>query len=305
VEYFNKKGLDLFGAAPLDQTTGLGGSSLTKNVASMKGHGVELNINSLNIDRAFKWNTQWLFTYYRDRITDYYISTTAGSNFISNGNVITPLVGKPVYSVLSYPWAGLDPLTGNPQGIINGQISSDYSALTGSQFGIGNLVYSGPALPPFYGSVINSFSFKNLSLSVSVLFKLGDYFRKQSINYSQLFTYGIGNSDFANRWQKPGDEKYTNVPSMIYPASSLRDQFYTQSEILAANAGLLRLKFINLAYDFSQTFLKKLRIQSFRLYAAADNLGILWKANPWGIDPDYPVGLPPLKTFTLGCKLDF
>lgn len=271
----------------------------------MKGNGVELNISSFNIDRDFKWNTQLLFTYYKDRITDYYITTIAGSNFISNGNVITPLVGKPVYSVLSYPWAGLDPLTGNPQGIINGQISSDYSALTGSQFGIANLVYSGPALPPFYGSVINSFSWKNFSLSVSVLYKLGDYFRKQSTNYGQLFTYGIGNSDFANRWQKPGDEKFTNVPSMIYPASSLRDQFYTQSEILAANAGLLRLKFINLAYDFSQTFLKKLKIQSFRLYAVADNLGLLWRANSWGIDPDYPAGIPPLKTFTLGCKLDF
>jgi TonB-linked SusC/RagA family outer membrane protein len=305
VEYFNKKALDLFGAAPLDQTTGLGGSSLTKNVASMKGHGVELNITSKNFDGIFKWNTQLLFTYYKDRITDYYITTTSGSNYISDGNVITPLVGRPVYSVLSYPWAGLDPSTGNPQGYVNGQASSDYNAITGNQFLIGNLVYSGPALPPFYGSVINTFSWKNLSLSFSLLYKFGDYFRKQSVNYTQLFTYGIGNSDFADRWQKPGDEKITNVPSMIYPASGLRDGFYTQSEILAGKAGLLRLKFINLSYEFSQSFLKKIKIQAFRLYAVANNLGLLWRANPWDIDPDYPGGLPPLKTFTLGCKLDF
>ncbi|HVT85204.1 MAG TPA: SusC/RagA family TonB-linked outer membrane protein [Chitinophagaceae bacterium] len=305
LEYFNKKALDLFGAVPLDQTTGIGSSSLTKNVASMQGHGMELNITSKNIDRVFKWNTQVVFTYYKDRITDYYITTTSGSNYISDGNVITPLVGKPVYSVLSYPWAGLDPLTGNPQGYVNGQVSSDYNALTGSQFLIGNLVYNGPALPPFYGSVINDFSWKNVSLSFSLLYKFGNYFRKQSVNYSQLFTYGVGNADFADRWQKTGDEKITNVPSMIYPASGLRDQFYTQSEILAAKGGLLRLKFINLSYEFPQSLLKKTKVQAFRLYAIADNLGLLWRANSSDIDPDYPAGLPPLKTFTFGCKLDF
>ena len=37
------------------------------------------------------------------------------------------------------------------------------------------------------------------------------------------------NTEFAQRWQKPGDELKTNVPSVIYPANSLRDNFYDYS----------------------------------------------------------------------------
>jgi hypothetical protein len=43
-----------------------------------------------------------------------------GSTFVNYGEGFAAVEGKPVYSVFSYKWAGLDPVTGDPQGYING-----------------------------------------------------------------------------------------------------------------------------------------------------------------------------------------
>jgi hypothetical protein len=37
----------------------------------------------------------------------------------------------------------------------------------------------------------------------------------------------------------------------------------------------------------------------------ANNLGIIWKANHAGIDPDYISGTPNPKTIAAGLKIDF
>jgi hypothetical protein len=48
-----------------------------------------------------------------------------------------------------------------------------------------------------------------------------------------------------------------------------------------------------------------LPIQSVRLYGYANNIGILWKANHQGIDPDYVNSIPNPRTLALGLKMDF
>jgi hypothetical protein len=37
----------------------------------------------------------------------------------------------------------------------------------------------------------------------------------------------------------------------------------------------------------------------------ANNLGLLWKANPVGLDPDFITGYPDPKTISVGFKADF
>ncbi len=45
-------------------------------------------------------------------------------------------------------------------------------------------------------------------------------------------TGGIGHPDYEKRWQHPGDEKLTQVPTMIYPADPSRDAVYSLTNIL-------------------------------------------------------------------------
>lgn len=304
LEFFVKKATGLFGPSPVDQTAGLGVSSVTKNVASMKGKGGELLLNIKNRGKKLKWNCQVIANYYKDQVTDYYIANQSGNNFVSSGTTINPFVGKPVYSVFAYRWAGLSATTGDPLGYWADTVSSNYSLLTGSGVTVADLAYKGQATPVFHGSFRNTLTWKGISCTISFLFKMGHVFRRESFNYGTFFSTGQGHSDFAYRWQKPGDEQFTDVPSLVYPAVTRRDQFYNSSEILVENAGLIRLQFITFGYNFPASLLTKLKLDQLSFYATGSGLGLVWRANKKGLDPEYP-GLSQPKSFSLGLRLSF
>jgi TonB-linked SusC/RagA family outer membrane protein len=306
-EYFTKKATDLLGDAPIDPTAG-SGLILQKNLASMRGHGYDITLRSVNLDGKFKWLTNWNFSFYKDKVTDYYLSSLEASNFLTGSLGITGKAGLPVYSILAYKWAGLDPLTGDPQGYLNGVVSKDYAAITGSSTTIDDLAFRGSAVPTYYGNIGNTFSWRSLALTVAVSYKLGYFFRSQSVDYSALFINGIGHSDYALRWQKPGDETKTNVPSLIYPSQQARDNFYTYSDVLVEKGDHVRLQYINLSYQPPSAFLKNLHFSNMSIYANISNVGLLWTANHKHIDPDEArslVSLPNPKTVTLGLRAGF
>jgi TonB-linked outer membrane protein, SusC/RagA family len=292
LEFYHKQSMDVIGLEPLDPTTGLG--TILTNSADVKGKGVELQLHSRNITGgAFKWQTSFMLNY-ADYKVGRYLSTAPTDGFVSDGSSINPLPGYNPYLVVSYKWAGLDPLTGDPQGYIDGHISKDYAALT--QAPISEQVTHGPALPPVSGNLLNTFSWKGISLSANITYKLGYYFRRSTIAYGSLYASGTGHSDYLKRWQQPGDEKFTNVPSMIYPNPSFnRDKFYTYSEITVEKGDHIRLEDVRLSYRYG----------NYQVYAYMSNLNaLIWKANKAGLDPDVPNGLRPPRTIALGVKMD-
>jgi hypothetical protein len=159
LDYYVKKASDLFGPSPLDYTTGLNEIVITRNVANMQAHGIDVNLQTINLNRKFKWVTHFLFSYYSDKTTAYNMPP----GFIYRpgfGNTISPIIGKPLYAILSYNMAGLDPETGDPLGYLSKEISKDYNSIINSVTSADSLVYSGPATPRFYGSLGNTFSWK-------------------------------------------------------------------------------------------------------------------------------------------------
>lgn len=308
IELYFKKGNDLIGLSPVDPTTGVAISTVQfgyrGNVADMYGKGVDLELHLVNLNRRLKWNTSLFFSYNKDEITGYKMTPGTANNYAGAGLGIAPLVGKPVYSLLSYRWAGLDPQTGDPRGYVNGEISKDYTAMTRGA-SVEDLVYHGPALPPYFGSVLNSFSFRNMSISANITYRAGHYFRRNSINYGLLFDSWNGHSDYALRWQKPGDELKTSVPSMVYPSNSGRDAFYTMSEATVEKADNIRLKDIRISYSLERSMFRHLPLQKIQLYAYSENLGFIWKASRYSTDPDTGSDLSLPKTFSLGLRANF
>ncbi len=304
IEYYVKLGRDLMGPKPVDQTAGLGTLIQTRNVAHMRGQGWEFNLNGKWMDKTVKMSSQLLTNIYRDRITSYYSTNTTASSFVSSGNVVTPLTGMPVYAVLAYAWAGLDPANGNPRGYVNGNITSDYTLLTGSQMKVTELVYGGRAMPPVNGNFRHTIEWKGLSLNAGFIYKFGHAFLRRSINYNSLFAGGNGHADFNKRWQNPGDEAYTVVPSMIYPSINSRDLFYTNSEALVEKAGSIRFQYLNLAYSLPSRLTRKINFSQLEVYGVAGNLGLVWRANKKGLDPEYPE-LPALRSFAFGIRANF
>ena len=287
IEYYRKNGENLFGISPIDYTTGVP-PSIVRNVASMKGNGWDIELRTLNIDRALKWRTILNFSWYQDKIVEYLIERTTARQYVATASVpISGISGQPVYAIYAYQWAGLDPATGEGRGFLNGIESKDYTSITGTGTKVEDLEYFGSAVPTKFGSFINAVSYKNISLQVGVSFKFSYFFRRNSINYTDLFSSWQGHSDYAQRWQKPGDEANTNVPVNLYTTNTNRDAFYSSSSVLVEKGDHIRLQYINLAYDVKLPAKTKTGFKSFQMYFNANNLGLLWKANKVGLDPDF------------------
>jgi TonB-linked SusC/RagA family outer membrane protein len=309
ISVYFKKGSNLYASTPYDYTTWGVAPTIPKNVADMQGRGIDIDLVSKNIDRTFKWNTELIYNYNSNKTTKYYTDISQNlSTLIADGNTISPVIGKPLYAIAAYKWGGLNSV-GDPQGYVNGILSTDYDAIFSAANTKGvnaNVVYVGPSNPTNFGALINRFEFKRFSASLNFTYKFGYYFRKSTLSYTTLFFNGLGNSDFSRRWQNPGDEAHTTVPSMVYtnyPQFTNRDGFYANSEVNVLKGDHIRVQYININYALLSDALKRHWYKDLNLYCNVSNLGIIWRANKEKIDPDYPLSIVPSKTITFGLRL--
>ena len=303
VDFFFKRGKDLMGNELLPPSSGL--TQFRGNYAAMSGKGIDVNLQAKLINQGIKWDMSGLFSWAQDKVTEF--SAQARPNqLLGDGKSLSPFVGKPVYGLYSLKWAGLDPETGDPLGYdAENAPSKNYGALN-NPASLEEIAYHGPARPIYFGGWRNTFRYGAAELSFNLSYKLGYYFRRQSINYNNLFSSYNVHQDYAWRWQAPGDEAYTNVPAMVYPANQNRDSFYSRSELLAERGDHIRLQDISLAYNFHNIKALKSNVNNLQIYLYANNLGVLWKATKTDLDPDFPVGgIPNPKSIALGLKANF
>jgi hypothetical protein len=296
------------GLAPTDPTRGFGyPGSLYSNVAGMSGKGWDVNLEShIFQGRKFSWTANLIFSNTISKVTKYDVPVgTAGSTYLeAAASDINPVVGKPLFGIYSYKWAGLDPQNGNPQGYLNGKISEDYGTMI-ADIPFDSMNYHGSATPLDYGAFRNTFTYKNFSLSVNISYKFKYYFRKQSVSYFNLFYDWTSTADYAQRWQNPGDEKKTNVPSLptVNNEDPNRDAYYQYSAALVDKADNIRLEDISASYSFYRGGTIKIPFNELRLYFYASNLGLLWRANKDHLDPYYNNVPYTAKRFSFGLNI--
>ena len=117
----------------------------------------------------------------------------------------------------------------------------------------------------------------------------------------------MGSADFNERWRGKGQENTTTIPSMpvtTHPDAD-RDNFYKYSSALVERGDHIRLQNIYVTYDLGRTILKKFNLRTANFYFNCNNLGIIWRANPYHLDPDKITGYPQPTIFTLGFKGTF
>jgi len=304
LEPYLKRGIDLIGDISFAPSSGI--TTFRGNTANTRGAGIDLSLNSQNLVGEFKWQTSFFFSHVKDKVVDYALQQPAGRYAQSSDSEVYPLQGKPFYAVYSYAFAGLDPQNGDPQGYLGGKISKDYGQLLSSATA-DNLIYNGPARPVSYGALRNTFSYKQFSFSANISYRLGYYFRQPGIFYSSILSgQGYFQGRYSERWQKPGDELITTIPSMPAGINAARDSFYNFSTATVQKADNIRLQDISLAYEFGNNLLQRLALSKLQVYLYANNIGIIWKSTKTGFDPDYPTAdYPPARTVALGIKADF
>ena len=312
VDYFIRNTKDLITDGVLDPTTGY--SLASYNSANLRSWGADVILNSINLQTGkFSWTSNLTFSYNRVKILKLLSANNiaTASQFLGFDNV----QGYDINRIAAYRWAGLDPQTGDPRGydadenILSVSGKSDPAEVAKllkiQSVPITSMHYFGSAVPVYFGALRNTFSYAGFSLTTAFQYKLGYYFRKNSsdlIRYNALFSDNtIGAAEYANRWMKPGDENITNVPSFTLPTSLERDNFYRFSEINVLKGDHIRFQEINISYAFRKT---NFFIKNPRIYVNVNNLGIVWRANKAGIDPDVN-DYPMPRTYGLGLSANF
>lgn len=305
IDYYNKYTTDVIAPALNDPTNGF--DKVTANTAEISNRGLDFSLTSLNVNRAITWSSTLNFSMNYNKIEKMYSNNGLDAyNFVAGTTVRQQFIaGETINQLYSYRWAGLDD-QGNAQiydrngNVING---NDSNARLYKE----DLEYSGSIQAPYFGSFNNTFTYGAFSLNVSILYKLGYYSRKNSIDHN------IYSSSFANfygdRWMKAGDENHTDIPVLTNSSASNNLRYYTYGSQNVFDASNIRLQYISLAYNVPGSFTKKLKLSDVTLRAQAENLGFIWRADKSGIDPNVHsvdgrrFGLPALRTFTFGISV--
>jgi TonB-dependent starch-binding outer membrane protein SusC len=273
VEWYRKINSDLLLNTPYVADAGVPPSSLRQNTGKMLNRGIEVELNSVNVDiSGFKWTSSFNISFLKNEI----LELGAGRQRIGNQF----FVGQPIFTIWGYEYAGVNPANG--RAMIKDTLGNySYYGTARDQKVIGQRV------PTYFGGFNNNFSYKGLSLEIFFQFQggndevLGDLFNLYNAGSSgnnQLLTS-------LNRWQKPGD--ITNVPRPIEGFANrgqnqhFSDQFLTQ---MISDASYIRLKQIRLSYEIPSKWLSKIKLQRVNVFAQAVNLATFTRFV--GIDPE-------------------
>jgi len=302
-------------------------SSLTLNLAEVLNKGIEISLGTnMNITKGLSWNGNVNFDYNYNEVLSYNFVSPALFYYLgSNGSFIK---GLPTDRLMMVRLAGTTKdgyyVQQKKDGelIIANNSSNTFGEVSG--FGMGRMVpglnprdddrmyYQGRTTPPATLGFTNTFNYKGLSLMAVITGKFGHKF----LRTDEYLSYSLINNNYSASglasMQNPSLVATTSTgninptllnQAMWFNSASLRD-FY--SEEIVSDASHIRLNEIYLGYDLSDKTLNKMKkfFKSVTVYTQARNLGLLWRANDYGVDPEYPLGtLKPVKTYTFGVRL--
>lgn len=257
------------------------------NIGKLENKGLDINLSTDNIRGKFSWSTNYNMSFNRNKITDLpqlVIGDPSSSDFTESlpGVYGTTLptsiyrVGKSVGSFFGYKSFGVDPTTGN---MIYQDTNNDGKINSADRVIIGN------ALPRFTGGFTNTFSYKNFDLSVFLYFSYGNQVYNQTrAILERMVGYNNGDVKTLDRWTPSNTT--TDVPKAMFNDPVVTNSL-TNGEMSSRwveDGSFIRLKNITLNYNIPQAFLKKLRIQSAKVFLSGQNLALWTKYT--GYDPE-------------------
>ena len=308
VDVYHRNSFDLIS---LVKTSGVGGEPYkAANYADMTSQGIELLVGYVLVNnKTFKWRTNLTAGYNTNRITN-----------AKNEPAIWDLVaaeggnkqGYPVRSLFSLNFKGLEHFTGTPQFIDEtGKLGTNvYLQDQNTSY----LVYEGPVDPRLTGGLLNSFNYKDFTLSLFITYQWGNMIRLYPAFKNSYTDLNAMPKEFYDRWSMPGDEKYTTVPSILgaFEQSKLNGATpyndYNYSTARVAKGDMVRLKNVSLTWQVPQKMIRKAGLNSLAIQAVANNPWLIYSDKKLkGQDPEFfntgGVAQPVQKQFTFSVKL--
>lgn len=308
VDVYRRQSFDLIS---LIRTSGIGGEpEKAANYADMDSWGTDVLIGGRIIRKKdWGWSTNFTFGYNKNKITDARNRPDIFSLVVAEGG---NKQGFPVRSLFSLNYQGLNHQDGVPLFTDQtGKTSKDvYLQDQNTDF----LVYEGPVDPIFTGGLSNTFNYKAFSLNIFVTYQAGNKIRLYPAFKTDYSDLDASPKEFQDRWVMPGDERFTNVPSILGAFEQARLQGaspynnYNYSTVRVARGDFVRLKSVSLTWQLPVTMLKRLRLSNVNLTGAAINPWLIYSDKKLkGQDPEFynsgGVAQPVQKQFTLSLKV--
>ena len=306
---------DLLLAVELPAASGF--SSSTQNIGDIENKGIELGLQTVNVQsNQFEWSSNIVFSANRNKV----LKLAAEGGRISNSSFQITQVGDPISSFYLL----------NAVGVFENEDEVEGAALQHPNTQAGDLKFEdvnedglinatdrkivGTPWPDYTWGFTNRFTYKNLSLSVSLNGSQGasSYFRAgQTI----LNAAGVQNQVILadRRWRSPDSPGDGLVPRAI--RNNYANGFGPSSRFLF-DASFTRIREVNLTYRLPQTLASRWSMQGLTVFANVINLHT-FTSYP-GFDPESSTAgdnvvntgidyltYPLPRTYTFGLNLTF
>jgi TonB-dependent starch-binding outer membrane protein SusC len=314
----------------------IGFTTALKNIGKVQNEGIEFTLNTINIsNKNFNWNSNFNISFNRNKLLalsegeTQRLTTASWNTLTSSVPLYIAQVGKPLAMFYGFIWEGNYQLedfdksstgtytlkdgipkyssTVQPGFIKYKDVNGDGIINTDDQTVIGN------PNPKFTGGFSNNFTYKHFDLNVFFNFSVGG----DVINANRLIFEGGGYNNGQNMYAVYANHWTPDNPSNTYYAvGGAGPDNMSYSTRVIEDGSYLKLKTVQLGYNFSSTLLKRIKITNLRVYASAQNLYTWTKYT--GFDPevskfgssalqpafDYSV-YPYARTVTFGLNVSF
>ncbi|MBF9255088.1 TonB-dependent receptor [Pontibacter sp. 172403-2] len=276
LDVYRKLTTDMLLSAPVPSSSGY--TTVTRNVGSMENRGVEFALNTVNItSNDFTWSTDFNISINKNKV----IALTGGADIFSGRGVIRE--GEPVGSFFGYVRLGT-------WGTDEADEASRYLRLPGDvkyqdvnndgQINDRDRVIIGKGIPDGFGSLINTFNYKNFDLSLDLQFMYGNDVSFAS-QHSAEDRQGIANSlaTVLNAWTP--ENQNTSI-AQWRPIPAGYDTFDDSHRV--QDGDFIRGRNLLLGYNFSPGITERLHLNRLRLYTSMQNFFLITKYE--GYDPE-------------------
>lgn len=325
-DWYKKDTHDLLLSHSINAISGY--SSQTSNVGSITNTGIDFSVTSHNLNKAFKWDTQFNLSWVKNKVT----ALANGNADIESGYCNILRVGEPMAAFYLIKAEGIYQSKEEILAQKNGQSLWDSGIRPGdvkyydkNEDGVINeddRIISGTPFPKVYGSIGNTFSYKGFDLLIDLQYSLGNKLYagwKAGDNGlgnlgGDANGYNVLKEEWNNRWTEdnPSDE----VPRAVASGTAFENNTLDYTTRYLENADFLRIRNITLGYTLPKALTQKIGISRLRLYGTAANLYTFTSYD--GFDPEvcvfpnrttyrgYDMGsIPRLRSFVFGINVQF
>ncbi|SKD00680.1 TonB-linked outer membrane protein, SusC/RagA family [Chitinophaga ginsengisegetis] len=327
--YFYKRTKDAFLDKTVSEINGV--EKYVINSGTLENKGIEVALSIKAIDNASLSSSRRGFVWRIDPQLGQVLNKVLNRAINNRNNVLVDnityddflngsvqLSGKPINTFYSYKFKGLSPVDGSPifygaePGLAD-EYNKKYSQMKREDVYLSVMSESGRREPFIQGGISNYFGWRNFGLSCNITYSLGNKIRMLKIasGYASAITYPQQNlrKEFVDRWRRPGDENYTNIPGLqatnalnipwwnIYPASaysfagSVYDM-YDNSDVRLVSADYVKLQSASFRYNFNEKMMRKLGFASAYVSITGTNLFTITNRLLKGQDPEQSGGSP-------------